>query len=288
MQTFNAEVPLGGFKMSDRIFMRFGKLITAELGIKMPLSKKALLEGRLQKRLRALGMKSFEAYDDYIFTTMGKENELLNMLDLVTTNKTDFFREPRQFDYLLQTVLPKLLHQWDRKNYRELRIWSAGCSTGAEPYTLAMLLSEFIEKLSGIDFFVLATDICNAALDKAKRAVYGEDEVKPVPFELKKKYLLKSKNRRARQVRVIPELRAKVEFRRINFMDAEFGIRSPLDIIFCRNVIIYFDRSTQEVVLNKICRYLRSGGYLFMGHSETLHGIRLPLDQAATTIYKRR
>jgi len=273
--------------LSDSMFHRFSEFITAELGIKMPPSKKPMLQGRLQKRLRFLGFNSFEDYAHYVFGPEGKMKELAHMLDLVTTNKTEFFRESRHFDYLIGTALPQLIRTTGVGLRRKLLVWSAGCSTGAEPYTLAMVLSDFASSVEGFDFSILATDISTQVLDKAQRAVYREDEVAPVPLEMKKRYLLRSKDRSARLARVVPKLRDKVQFRRLNFMEADFGIKQPADIIFCRNVIIYFDRPTQEAVLRHVCQHLKPHGFLFMGHSETLHGLRLPLSQAATTIYVR-
>ena len=275
--------------LSDRTFRHFSEYVTAELGIKMPLSKKTMLQGRLQKRLRILGLQSFEDYARYVFGPEGQAtNESVILLDLVTTNKTDFFREPRHFDYLIGTAVPELIRAAGAGIRRKLQVWSAGCSTGAEPYTLAMVLSDFANTVDGFEFSILATDISTKVLDKARRAVYREYEAEPVPLEMKKRHLLRSRDRSACLVRVVPGLRDKVQFRRLNFMDEDFGIEKPVDIIFCRNVIIYFDHQTQERVLSRICRYLKPGGFLFMGHSETLHGLSLPLVQATTAIYRKK
>jgi chemotaxis protein methyltransferase CheR len=276
-------------KLSDRMFRQFSEYITQELGIKMPPTKKTMLQGRLQKRLRILGFHSFEDYAGYVFGPEGKATEeSVVLMDLVTTNKTDFFREPRHFDYLIDTAVPALINAKGAGMRRKLLVWSAGCSTGAEPYTLAMVLSDFADTMDGFDFSILATDISTKVLEKAQKAVYREHEAEPVPLELKRRHLLKSRDRSARLVRVAPALRDKVRFRRLNFMEEDFGIEQPADIIFCRNVIIYFDQKTQERVLTRICRHLKPGGFLFMGHSETLHGLNLPLVQETTAIYKRK
>ncbi len=274
--------------LSDKTFHLFSEFITAEVGIKMPLSKKTMLQGRLQKRLRLLGLNSFEDYARYVFSPEGKDRELVHMLDLVTTNKTDFFRESTHFDYLAGVAAPELIRAAGAGVRQKLMVWSAGCSTGAEPYTLAMVLSDFADKVDRFGFSILGTDICTHALDKAVRAVYREDELAPAPLEMKKRYLLRSRDHNARLVRIVPRLRAMVQFRRLNFMESEFPIEQPADIIFCRNVIIYFDRPTQEAVLKRICGHLKPGGFLFMGHSETLHGLRLPLVQTATSIYRKK
>ncbi|KJU86369.1 chemotaxis protein-glutamate methyltransferase CheR, partial [Candidatus Magnetobacterium bavaricum] len=149
-----------------------------------------------------------------------------------------------------------------------MMVWSAGCSTGEEPYTLAMVLSDFSEK-NGLDFMIIATDISTKVLDKAKSGIYEEERVIPVSTQMKKKYLLRSKDKSKGLVRIVPELRELIRFRRLNFMDSDFGFRETMDVIFCRNVVIYFDKKTQERLLNQFARYLARGGYLFMGHSET-------------------
>lgn len=270
--------------LSDSDFAKLSEFIHAECGIKMPPSKKIMLESRLQKRLRVLGMNSFRQYCDYIFSPQGMESELIHTIDVITTNKTDFFREPNHFDYLVRKVLPEMVYTPGKK----LTVWSAGCSTGEEPYTLAMLLSDYAEKHEGgHDYLILATDISTRVLEKAKLGVYDQSSVAPVPHEMKKKYLLKSRNREKHVVRIAPELRAKVKFRRLNFLEGDFGMREPMDIIFCRNVIIYFDRATQERLLNRFYRHLAPGGYVFLGHSETLNGLDVPLRQAAPTIYRK-
>ena len=280
----NAARDIDHASLTARDFSRLSRFIYDTCGIKMPDVKKTMLEARLQKRLRGLGMRSFTDYCDYLFSSAGLDNELVQMLDMVTTNKTDFFREPDHFDYLTQRVLP----EWcARHPGARLAIWSAGCSSGEEPYTLAMVLSEFALSYPGFDFQILATDISTRVLEKAKAAIYHESLVEPVPLPLKKKYLLRSKDRSSGVVRVVPELREKVRFRRLNFMDEDFGMREQLDIIFCRNVIIYFDRPTQERLLNRFHRQMKPGSFIFMGHSETLSGLNVPLTSVFPTVYRK-
>ena len=230
---------------------------------------------------------SFDEYYDFVFSGEGRAEELQNMIDVITTNKTDFFREPRHFDYLVQTALPELIHNGAIKNGRKVLVWSAGCSTGEEPYTIAIVLSEFAERCPGFQFSILATDLSTKVLKEAALGIYSEDDVETIPLGLKKKYLLKSRDRKKRMVRIVPELRSGIDFRSLNFMEDDYGIRRARDVIFCRNVLIYFDRPTQEIVLKRICRHLRPGGYMFMGHSETLNGLNVPLSQAAPTIYRK-
>jgi chemotaxis protein methyltransferase CheR len=282
---FNRVIDPGG--MSDSTFSRFSAFVQNELGIKMPEGKKTMLQARLSKRLRKLGISDFDDYYEFVFSSDGIETELQNMIDVVTTNKTDFFREPRHFDYLIQTALPELIRNGSTKNGRKLLVWSAGCSTGEEPYTIAMILSHFAAWNAGFQFSILATDISIKVLKEAALGIYTEEDVEVVPIDIKKKCLLKSKDREKRKVRIVPELRSMIEFRSLNFMEDDYGLRRNRDIIFFRNVIIYFERSIQEKVLNRICQHLNPGGYMFMGHSETLNGLNVPLVQVASTIYRK-
>lgn len=255
----------------------------------MPESKKIMLESRLQKRLRVLGFTSFTEYCNYLFSPEGTENELVHMVNAVTTNKTDFFRESAHFDYLCQKALPELITRFGSGVRRKLMIWSAGCSTGEEPYTLAMVMNEFSKEYPGLkfNFEILATDISTNVLERAKKAIYAHEKASPIPSELKKKYLLKSRDKKKDLVRIVPELRSAVKFRRLNFMDGDFRMREPIDIVFCRNVVIYFDRRTQEKLLNQFYDIMTPGGYLFMGHSETLHGLNVPFVKEHSVIYRK-
>jgi chemotaxis protein methyltransferase CheR len=273
--------------LSDRDFARFSRLVHEQCGIRLGPHKKTMLEGRLRKRLRALQADSFEDYVDFVFSQAGLRDELVHLIDVVTTNKTDFFREAAHFDFMMKNTLPELVETFGIGLTRKLRVWSAACSTGEEPYTLAMVLSEFSGEVPGFDFSILATDISTRVLETARLGIYREEKVMPVPFEFKKKYLLRSKDPEKKQVRVIPELRRRVTFRRLNLMTDEFHINEPVDIIFCRNVIIYFDQPTQKRLLTRLTDHLAAGRFLFMGHSETLHSMQLPLTQLAPSVYRK-
>jgi chemotaxis protein methyltransferase CheR len=244
-----------------------------------------MLEVRIKRRLKALNLSSYGEYCDYLFRRQGLKEELVSLIDVVTTNKTDFFREPGHFNFLVERALPDLTSR--EGGFRPLLIWSAGCSSGEEPYTLAMVLSEYGQTHAGFRFRILATDISTNVLAKAEMGVYSTDVVAPVPAQLKRKYLMGSRDRASRQVRVVPELRRLVEFRRLNFMDADYGLREKVDAIFCRNVIIYFDRPTQEKVLRKLSQQLVPRGFMFVGHAETLHDMDLPLTPVAPALYRR-
>jgi len=273
-------------RLTTEQFSVLSGFVESELGIRMPPAKRIMLESRLQKRLRALGLDDFQAYIDFVFDDSQKEAELLHMIDAVTTNKTDFFRESDHFDYLTDRLLPERYEQgWGRT--RPLRVWSTASSTGEEPYTLAMVLEEFREAGRDFNYGILGTDISTRALDHGRRAVYTEERIEPVPHGLRKKYFLRSKDRSSRLVRVRPELRRRVQFHRLNLMHDDYGIDDRFEVIFCRNVIIYFERPTQYRLLTHLYEYLVPGGYLFLGHSETLAGMELPLYSVAPTIYRK-
>ncbi|WP_045215225.1 CheR family methyltransferase [Desulfonatronovibrio magnus] len=271
-------------KLSDRDFKKLSQFISSECGIKVPPTKRTMLESRLQRRLRSLSMNDYKDYCEYLFSLKGLEIEMPHLMDAVTTNTTHFFREPKHFDYLYNQVLPKWYQRFNGQ--KDLVVWSAGCSSGEEPYTLAMVLSEFAEQHQGFSFTIVATDINNEVLEKAERAIYSQDKAENIPPLLRRKYLLRSKDRKRGLVRVVPSLRNRVRFRRLNFME-EFGFREPMDIIFCRNVMIYFDRAVQEKLLRNFVSHLAPKGYIFIGHSESLSGMELGLEQAAPTVYRK-
>lgn len=272
--------------ISSSDFERISSYIYQELGIHLTESKRTMLMGRLSKRIRALGLPSIPEYCDYLFSGEGQKLERINLFNVVTTNKTDFYREDSHFDFLTQQVLPRW--QTELTQYRPFRIWSAGCSSGEEPYTMAMVLSDYAEKNTDrrFDYEIIATDISTRVLDHAKKAVYHQDRIAPVPKEIRKKYLLKNKDNNQPLVRIVSDLRKKVRFGRLNFMDDNFNLPHQMDVIFCRNVIIYFDQATQERLINKFCRHLIPSGYLVLGHSESLHGYNTPLTQVAPTVYQ--
>lgn len=273
-------------QLSNRDFHRLSKYIYSHTGIKMPITKKSMLQARLQKRLRHLQLNSYEEYCNLVFNDQCPQDELVHMIDVVTTNKTDFFREPEHFIYLMQEALPTLIRERNLWGH-ELRVWSTACSSGQEPYTLAMVLANYAETHQGFSYSILGTDISTFVLGKAMRAVYLKEDAQPVPEEFKKKYLLRSKDRSLDLVKIVPELRATVELRRLNLMDDDFGITKPFEIMFCRNVIIYFDRPTQAILLRKLYNLMTPGGYLFMGHSESLSGLDVPLELVAPTVYRK-
>jgi len=271
--------------LSTADFNRLRALVYQEAGIHLSAEKKTMLEIRIKRRLQDLQIASYSEYCAYVFGEYGGQGELVHLIDAVTTNKTDFFREAGHFDYLISKALPELAAR--HGTARTSLVWSAGCSTGEEPYTLAMLLAEYAQGRPGFRFQVLATDISTAVLARARRGIFRSEQVNPVPRELHQRYFMRSRDPGSDLIRVVPELRAVIDFRRLNLMDPDFGLAEPQEIIFCRNVIIYFDRPTQIRILQKLIRQLVPGGYFFAGHSESLQGMDLPLAPAAPSVYRK-
>lgn len=278
------EVP----RLSEKEFRHLAGLIESHAGIRMPPQKRTMLEGRLRRRLREHGMADFSAYCHYLFDEGGLEEELGDLIDVVTTNKTEFFREPKHFEYLTQSVVPDLARCGIGIDAgRPLRLWSAGSSIGAEAYTLAIVMAEQQRVWPGLTFHILGTDICSTVLRAAIRAVYPAAMAEPIALPLRRRYLLKSKDQKEALIRIAPELRTQVSFRQLNFMDEDYHLPVAQDIVFCRNVIIYFDNTVRARVLHRICQWIQPGGFLFVGHSETISGFNLPLQQVASTVYRR-
>ncbi len=273
-------------ELSFRDFRKIASYIEKNVGIKMPDVKKTMVQSRISQRLRALNIPTYEEYINYAFGKgVPNDEELVLMIDAVTTNLTEFFRESGHFDFMTGTALPFLAGQ----GKRFIKIWSAGCSTGEEPYTLSIVMQEFMQKNPGLvdGYSILATDISTKVLNQAASAVYAMDSIKNLTVDMKKKYFLRSKDRQSAQVRVKPEVRKHVSFARLNFMDDDFGFRDIIQIIFCRNVLIYFDKPTQEAVIRKFLDFLEPGGFLFLGHSETIFGMNLPLKNVSPTVFQR-
>jgi chemotaxis protein methyltransferase CheR len=270
-------------RLTTSEFQQLSKLVYAECGIHLAESKKVMLESRLSKRLRSLNMSTFNEYIQFVTSQEGIDNELVHMIDAVTTNKTDFFREPHHFEFLKNTLLPDFNTEF--QNSRPYRTWSAACSSGEEPYTLAMVMQDFAALHPRFSYSILASDISTQVLQKASLAIYNPAHIQALPMAIKQRYFLKSKDQIKPTVRVVASLREKVEFVRINLMNDVLDVSKDLDSIFCRNVLIYFDRNTQEEVVNKLAAKLRPGGCLFIGHSESLHQLKLPLKQIKPTVF---
>ncbi|SMF84836.1 chemotaxis protein methyltransferase CheR [Tistlia consotensis] len=274
-------------RLGQRDFARLATFIQDYSGIKMPPNKITMVEGRLRRRVRATGLDSVTDYCRYLFDCGGLEAEAIHLIDAITTNKTEFFREPGHFKVLAESVLPELAAARRVDARSPVKIWSAACSTGAEVYTLAMVLAEFGRGQPGFRASILATDICTEVLEAALLGIYPESMMTPVPREFARRYLMRHRQAARPEVRIVPELRQMARFARLNLMDGAYPVERDMDVIFCRNILIYFDKPTQEVVLSRLCEHLRPGGHLFLGHSESLAGLRLPLRSVGKSVFRR-
>ena len=262
---------------------RLAATISSELGIKMPDAKLTMLHGRLQRRCNQLGLASLVDYEARLRHPAHAAAERTALFDLATTNKTDFFREPEHFRFLTERALPALSPRGDRWT---CRVWCAGCSTGQEVYTLAMVLDDYARGHPGFGFEIVATDISTRVLRETAAATYPSALVEPIPPALRQRYLLRGKAERAGLVRVVPALRAKVKLARLNFMAERYPI-GERDIVFFRNVMIYFDRPTQKQVLERMCQVMAPGGYLFIGHTESAAGLAVPLRAESSSVLRK-
>jgi chemotaxis protein methyltransferase CheR len=269
--------------LGPRDFRRLAEFINDYSGIKMPESKRTMLEGRLRRRLRATGHETLGDYCRHLFVEDGLSDEAIFLIDAVTTNKTDFFREPSHFDFVAAKALPELR----KRGLNSIRAWSAACSVGAEPYTLAMVLADHAERHGPMSFFILATDLSTEVLQTARRGIYPLSMLDPVPLEMRDRYVRASTGPKESRGRVVPELRSQVGFARLNLMDPRYPIGEPMHLIFCRNVLIYFDKPTQAKVLHRLCDHLVPGGFLFIGHSESVTGLDLPVRTVSNTVFQR-
>jgi len=273
-------------ELSKEQFLKLSSFITKYYGFKLPEIKRTTLQCRLLKRLRALEMDDFDEYIAYLFSKEGQSNELMYMMDEVSTNKTDFFREIDHFNLLAETILFELTASM--RIPETIKIWSAGCSSGEEAYTIAFTLEEFRENNKTFDYKIYGTDISKRVVKEAVEAIYSEEKVAIVPENIKRKYMLRSRDRDNPSVRIKPNLREKTLFNRQNLMDTSYNVPDNLDIIFCRNVLIYFDSVTQEKVLRKLLGKLKKDGYLFLGHSESIANMDLPLVRLKPTVFKKK
>lgn len=280
--------PLNAYKatLEQPEFDLISKFIGRTYGIKLPSHKRIMLQGRLISRLIKLNYTNFKEYTDFAFSERGKQVELPHMVDVISTNKTDFYREAVHFEFLKNIVVPEFMRN---SNSRILKVWSAACSSGEEVYTIAMELDKIFSNTNvSYNFSILGTDISNRMLEQAKKAIYLSTYVKPINQETKQAYLLKSKDKNKNEVRIKKKLRDKVRFKWHNLMDQEYDINEDFDIIFCRNVLIYFTKQDQLHVLQNLTKRLKPGGYLFLGHSESITHFSLPLINVSQTVFQKQ
>ncbi len=252
-------------------------------GIKLGPNKRQLVQGRIARRMRELGMTSYEAYCNYV-REAGPE-ELVGLINALTTNVTSFFRENHHFEALSSHMLPEALKR--NAHSRRLRIWSAGCSTGEEPYCIAMVASEHMPAAPKWDLKILATDIDSDVIGEAQRGVYPLERVSAIQDSRLRRFFRRGAGAESGNVRVRPDLAQLITFRPLNLMQ-EWPMRGPFDIIFCRNVMIYFDHPTRDRLIGRFAQILAPGGYLCIGHSESIHGGVTPFRSVGKTIYKRQ
>ncbi|MFM1945610.1 MAG: hypothetical protein RI897_4592 [Verrucomicrobiota bacterium] len=254
-------------------------LIYERSRIRLHDGKQSLIRARLGKRMRAHGFESFEAYCDFL-RHGADEEEMTHVVDALTTNFTSFLREQDHFEFLVKEALPGLLGV-GRKDFA---VWSAACATGEEPYSLACYLAHFYPMAAGWDWRILATDISTKALGKAKAGIYGLDRIEQVSTEWRRKFFQRGVGQWEGQCRVRPQLQERVEFRQVNLLEP-YNFNRSFEVIFCRNVMIYFDRPTQEQLVRQLCRQLVPGGYLLVGHSESLNGLDTGMRCVRPSIY---
>ncbi|HOW17859.1 MAG TPA: protein-glutamate O-methyltransferase [Phycisphaerae bacterium] len=271
-------------ELTDEQFERISDLVKSLCGINLHQGKKELVKARLSKRLRALGFAGFDEYIRYVQNDGGGD-ELVAMLDAISTNLTSFFREPGHFDYLAEQVLPGIAARAG-PGRRSLRIWSAGCSTGEEPYTIAIVTAECLPDPDSWDVRILATDLSTRVLAQARQGLYGADRLKDVPGLLVSRYFTCVETRPRRLYRVNDHLRGRVTFARLNLL-GPWPMRGPFDVIFCRNVMIYFDKPTQARLVERFWELLAPDGVLFVGHSESLAGVKHRFEYVQPTVYRK-
>lgn len=271
--------------IGDAEFEAIRKLVKAKTGISLGLHKRDLVVSRLARRLRSLGLADFRAYVDYLGGDDG--TEMVQMINRITTNKTDFFREKHHFEYLTRTLLPDLAAAGEASGKRVLRAWSAGCSSGEEPYSIAITLREFFANRPGWDVKLLATDLDTSILEKASRGEYEAAALEPVPPAPLNKYFERQGRGDDARFSVKPELRSLITFRKFNLMHPEYPIKVPLDFVFCRNVLIYFEQEDKLAILRKFHKVIKPNGHIFVGHSESLMMAKDLFRYVATTVYQK-
>jgi len=283
----NGEIPareeVGIQSISDREFTLFQELIYKEAGIYLSTAKKSLLVGRLTRRLRELGLHSFKTYYDRVIAL---EEEQIRLLDAISTNETHFFREPRQFDFLEQQLFPAWVREAESGlRSKVIRVWSAGCSTEEEPYSLAMTLLFHFPTASGWKIEILATDLSTRVLERARKAIWPIERAKEIPERYLKAFMLKGSRSQEGKMKAGPEIRSMIRFERLNLNKEVYPFQKPFDLLFCRNVLIYFDTESKRRVIDRLLQVLSPTGYLFIGHAESLTGLGDRVRSILPTVY---
>lgn len=274
--------------LSDRDFERLATFIGDKVGIRLPPTKRLMVEGRLRKRLRALNIPDMQTYCRLVIETRTLDAEITHLIDVITTNKTDFFRELEHFDLMRDRLVPALLAERSKERMPLLKIWSAASSTGAEAYTAAMVLHDMTTRRNAFRFAILGTDISTAVLDQARTGLYPADMMAPVPGDMRARYVMEPVRKALRpEVRIVPELRGLTSFERLNLMDETYPYDRDVDIILVRNVLIYFEKQVQIAVVKRLAGHLRPRGYILLGHSESMVGNMPGLTQVAPAVFQK-
>ena len=273
-------------EISDELFSQVGKMITEKYGIKMPPEKKIMFQARLQRRLHELDIHSFDEYAEILLNDKNSAGEFNQLADLISTNKTEFFRENEHFIFLNSTILPEYVRLKTPNQSTQFKVWSAGCSSGQEAYSIGIQIEEFLRTSgSRFDYSILATDISARMLRQAREAIYPFAQVDELSAEIKRRYFLKSKDIKTMKVRIVKEIRDKVTVGYMNLMEDLYPFQAQFDVVFIRNTLIYFDRTNQLKVLKQVLNSLKPGGFLLIGHSESLINLQLPIQSVAPSIY---
>ncbi len=274
--------------LSNKDFERLATFIGDKVGIRLPPTKRLMVEGRLRKRLRALNIPDMQTYCRLVIETRTLDSEVTHLIDVITTNKTDFFREAEHFDLMRSRLVPALLAERAKERMPLLKIWSAAASTGAEAYTAAMVLHDMNTKRNAFRFAILGTDISTAVLEQARSGIYPSDMMAPVPKDLRARYVMEPVRKALRpEVRIVPELRSLASFERLNLMDETYPFDRDVDIILVRNVLIYFEKEDQSAVVKRLVGHLRPRGYILLGHSESMVGNMPGLTQIAPAVFQK-
>jgi len=271
-----------GFEFTDTDFQSVRDLVSKNTGISLSEAKRDMVYSRLTRRLRELNLQRFSDYLAFICGD-GGDDELIQFTNAITTNLTSFFREKHHFEYLAETLLPELMKR--NADQRKIRIWCCAASTGEEPYSIAMVVKETIPKHSDWDVKILATDLDTNVLATAKEGVYPIDRIKDISAHRQRRFFLKGSGKQQGHVRVGSELRQLITYKKLNLMD-QWPLRGPIDIIFCRNVVIYFTKDTQEILLERFSKLVAPQAHLFMGHSESLNNVTDQFELLGKTIYR--
>lgn len=269
------------FKLSDTDFNSLRQLVTEHTGISLSEKKSELVYGRISKRLRALGLNCFGEYCDLLKSNPGEELE--HFSNAITTNLTAFFREAHHFEYLAQQVVPLLMERYSKT--RRLRIWSAGCSTGEEAYSIAITLREAIPNIDNLDIRILASDLDTNVVQAGESGIYQEKRIEGLSDERRQRWFQRGRGKQSNMVRIVPELRNMIAFKQLNLMK-DWPMKGLFDVIFCRNVVIYFDKPTQRILFERFDRVMHPKSHLFIGHSETLSNINESFKLIDKTIYR--